>query len=56
MQRVDETLARKTEIARLYKEGLKGSGVTFQKPSDDTVTSDWLVSVLLPREVDRDRS
>ncbi len=55
MHRVQETLARKAEIARLYREGLKGTPVTFQKPSEDTVTSDWLVSVLLPKGVDRDQ-
>jgi perosamine synthetase len=55
MERVQETLARKAEIARLYREGLQDTPVTFQKPSADTVTSDWLVSVLLPRGVDRDQ-
>lgn len=55
MERVQETLARKAEIAQLYREGLGHTAVTFQKPSADTVTSDWLVSVLLPRGVDRDQ-
>ena len=55
MLRVHDTLARKAEIARIYKEGLSSTAVTFQKPSADTVTSDWLVSVLLPRGVDRER-
>lgn len=55
MQRVEATLARKAEIARLYRDGLKDVSVTFQKPSEDTVSSDWLVSVLLPKGADRDR-
>ena len=55
MQRVEATLARKAEIGRIYRESLSESSVLFQDVSADTVTSDWLVSVLLPKNVDRDR-
>lgn len=55
MERIDEILVRKRQIAALYRAEMSGSDVLFQRPIDGVVGSDWLVSLLLPRGSDRDR-
>ncbi len=55
MERVAPLLARKREIAALYRQLAAPLPVSFQVPADDVVTSDWLVSLLLPATCDRDR-
>jgi perosamine synthetase len=55
MERLDLILERKSNIARMYREGLDGSGVEFQRTDANVRSSEWLVTLLLPREVDRDR-
>ena len=54
MERIDAILARKQQIAALYKSQLHGSAVEFQQPLQDVVSSNWLVSILLPRTCDRE--
>lgn len=54
MERIDEILARKRAIGALYRSELQGSPVEFQDLRDDVVSSDWLVSLLVPRGADRD--
>lgn len=48
MERVDAILSRKREIAAIYRELLKDSPVTFQTRRPGVVSSDWLISLLLP--------
>jgi perosamine synthetase len=55
MERVEKILARKREIALLYREALSDSPVSFQDPLPGVVGSDWLVSLLLPDGVERER-
>lgn len=54
MERVDEILARKRTVARLYREMLSGRGLIFQEQKLGLESSDWLVSLLLPDGHDRD--
>jgi perosamine synthetase len=54
IERIDAILDRKRAIARLYRQLLKDSDVTFQVQQDGLVSSDWLVSLLLPVHVNRD--
>lgn len=54
MERIDSILERKREIAARYRAELQGSPVEFQRPIDGVVSSDWLISLLLPSGTDRD--
>jgi perosamine synthetase len=54
MERVDAILRRKRDIAAQYRDALAGTGVEFQVRRQDVESSDWLVSLLLPKGVDRD--
>lgn len=53
MERIDSILERKRQIAALYRAELSGSQVEFQRPIEGVVSSDWLVSLLLPSGADR---
>lgn len=55
MERIDSILERKRQIASLYRSELSGAPFEFQQPLDGVVSSDWLVSLLLPRKSDRDQ-
>lgn len=54
MERIDAILGQKRVVAQLYRELLRDSGVTFQHQQDGLISSEWLVSLLLPPHVDRD--
>lgn len=54
MERIDAILKRKSRIAELYRSELRNSGVEFQRLLDGVVSSDWLVSLLLPSGVSRE--
>lgn len=54
MERVEEILARKRQIGVLYRRLLEGTSVTFQAPVEGVISSDWLVSLLLPAGIDRE--
>lgn len=54
IERLDSILERKREIARLYRQELRNLDVSFQEVPESVISSEWLVSLLLPREVDRD--
>ena len=54
MERFDEILAAKQALARRYRKRL-GNAFTFPEPTADCVSSEWLVSLLLPAGTDRDR-
>lgn len=54
MERVEAILERKRAIARLYRQLLQDSGATFQYQQDGLVSSDWLISLLVPPHMDRD--
>ena len=55
IERLPEVRARKKQIAAFYREALAGEGVSFQRLPADVDSSEWLVSLLLPRGIDRDR-
>ncbi|MBC7578508.1 MAG: DegT/DnrJ/EryC1/StrS family aminotransferase [Tardiphaga sp.] len=54
MERLDAILNRKREIASLYRSLTAEMPVEYQKLREDAASSDWLVSLLLPRGTDRD--
>lgn len=53
MERLPQILTRKQEIADLYRTGLDSDTFVFQKAGPDVKSSNWLVSFLLPRGLDR---
>lgn len=53
MERLPEILARKREIAEIYRNELVGGTFTFQQTAPDVQSSNWLVSFLLPPGLDR---
>jgi perosamine synthetase len=54
-ERLPQILARKRTVAKRYHALLSDRPVTFQKPDAGVASSEWLVSVLLPRGYNRDR-
>ena len=54
IERLNEILERKRTIARLYRDSLANSGVTFQNVPENVEMSEWLISALLPVGIDRD--
>lgn len=55
MERFETILERKRQIGTEYRRLLAGLPVTFQEGTPGVAGSDWLVSVLLPRGIDRNR-
>jgi perosamine synthetase len=55
VERWREIIARKRAIAANYRRVLQDLPVTFQKRGPEIESGEWLVSVLLPKEIDRDR-
>ena len=55
IERLEAVLARKRAIAAAYRRLLADLPVSFQATAPHVVTSDWLVSLLLPPGTDRDR-
>lgn len=55
MERLPTILERKRAIADQYRTQLASYPVEFQQALPDMVSSDWLVSLLLPKGADRDR-
>lgn len=55
IEQLAPTLERKRSIAAKYRSMLTGLPVTFQVGHPQVDASDWLVSLLLPRGVDRQR-
>lgn len=54
-ERLEAILARKRALARRYRSLLAGLPVSFQQPLAGVESSDWLVSLLLPRGADREK-
>lgn len=54
IERLDDILRRKREIASLYRSVLGQSSFTFQQVPEQVRTSEWLVTGLVPPDVDRD--
>jgi perosamine synthetase len=54
IERLDGILARKRAIAARYRDNLANHPLTFQERKPEVENSEWLVSMLLPRGVDRD--
>lgn len=54
IERLPTILERKRAIGKLYRETLEDAGVAFQCLLEGVQSSDWLVSLLLPKGVDRD--
>lgn len=56
MERLPAILARKQAIADLYRAELAGNVFTFQDVQPGVASSNWLVSLLLPPGIDRERT
>lgn len=54
LERVEELLEKKRALGRSYRESLSDLPLTFQDLDPATSSSDWLISALLPKGVDRD--
>ena len=54
LERLPEIIARKRAIAARYRDLLKDAPVQFQKRAVGLESGEWLVSLLLPKWVDRD--
>lgn len=54
MERLSAILQRKQALTDLYKANLGDLDVTFQALDADLTSSNWLVSLLLPTDVERD--
>lgn len=54
MERIGQILDRKRHIAQLYRSELAETALAFQDRPVGVVSSDWLVSLLLPKGVDRE--
>jgi perosamine synthetase len=54
IERVDQLLSMKSEIARQYREAMHGLPVVFQEDDPDTRHSYWMVSILLSNTEQRD--
>jgi perosamine synthetase len=54
MERLDQSLRRKRELADRYRKLLAGMPVELQQERPGATSSDWLFSLLLPAGVDRD--
>ncbi|HEX5038512.1 MAG TPA: DegT/DnrJ/EryC1/StrS family aminotransferase [Candidatus Limnocylindria bacterium] len=55
MKRVDEVVADRQRLGRLYHDALDGTGITAAPEQPWAETVYWLYSALLPSGVDRDR-
>lgn len=55
MERLDAILARKRQISRMYRDALADTEVEFQSVNPEVQSSEWLVTLLLPRKTDRTR-
>ena len=53
MERLDSILARKRAIAGMYRDALTGTGVEFQAVKQGVESSEWLVTLMLPKGTDR---
>jgi perosamine synthetase len=53
IERLDDILYRKREIARLYRQRLSNLPVELQHSREDSLSAEWLFSLLLPENVDR---
>ena len=54
LESVEATLARKREIAALYKSQLKGTAFELHREAPGTYHSYWMISILLPDATCRD--
>lgn len=54
MERLDAILANKRALAQRYRDELNDMPVRFQELQSGQESSEWLVSLLLPRDVDRE--
>ena len=55
IERVDAIIARKREIADVYRNAFADLPVVLQHPAPGVVSSEWLFSVLIPPGFDRAR-
>jgi len=54
LERADNFLKRKINLAKKYIEGLKGLPIEFQNETKDTTHSFWMFSILVNRPEQRD--
>lgn len=54
MERIDQILFRKRQISALYRKLLEDTPAIFQARQAGVESSDWLVSILLPKAVNRE--
>lgn len=55
IERIDSILARKRQIAAMYRDILANFDLRFPTRADGVESSEWLVSLLVPKSRDRDQ-
>lgn len=55
MERAENTIAKKQELASKYRDALADLPVEFQQSSEDVKSAHWLNTFLLPFEMDREK-
>ena len=55
LERLEETIQKKRNIASWYQEAFKGTEISFHQEAEDTVHSYWMCTILLPEIVDREK-
>lgn len=55
IERLPEIVERKRAIASIYRNALANSGVEFQYVPENVRSGEWLVSLLVPEGMDRDK-
>jgi perosamine synthetase len=55
LEKIDEIIQRKRQIADLYKELLRGTNYQVHPETNDVFHSYWMVSILVPQASDRDQ-
>lgn len=54
LERVEEILSRKREIAQLYEKAFEGTDITFHKEGENVYHSFWMCSILVKNANERD--
>ncbi|MAL59290.1 MAG: perosamine synthetase [Flavobacteriaceae bacterium] len=55
LEKIDEILAKKRQLANWYIEKLEGTDFQYHKEMKDTVHSYWMFTILLPKDFNREK-
>lgn len=55
LERLEETIQKKRDIAGWYQEAFNGTDISFHQEAENTIHSFWMCTILLPEETDREK-